>query len=176
MYYPIMMQGKQINALVVGGGKVGYRKCKTLLEAGAQVTVIAPTLNKEFLTLINQYPEQLTVQWSKFHPKFLNRPYHLVFAATNSKEVQTRIHLHCRAKGLLCNDTANGKKSDFINCLYTETEEVVLAFSTKGNGPKILQEMKEDFQDRYEKQWAKRVREYGEERRSRLRRGEQACT
>ena len=41
-YYPIHLDIKNRNCLVVGGGAVGTRKVNTLLECGARVTVVSP--------------------------------------------------------------------------------------------------------------------------------------
>jgi precorrin-2 dehydrogenase/sirohydrochlorin ferrochelatase len=43
-YYPAFLNLHGKKAVVVGGGKVAERKALALLEAGAQVTVISPTL------------------------------------------------------------------------------------------------------------------------------------
>ena len=40
-YYPIFLDLKDRPVLVVGAGKVGLRKTRALLEAGARVTVVA---------------------------------------------------------------------------------------------------------------------------------------
>ena len=43
-YYPIYLDMRGRNALVVGGGAVGSRKAQTLLRAGARVTVVSPLI------------------------------------------------------------------------------------------------------------------------------------
>jgi len=40
-YYPVYLDIKDRDCLVVGGGSVGTRKVKTLLECGAKVTVVS---------------------------------------------------------------------------------------------------------------------------------------
>jgi len=41
-YYPIYLDLSQRRVVVVGAGKVGMRKIRGLLDAGAQVTVVSP--------------------------------------------------------------------------------------------------------------------------------------
>ena len=41
-YYPVNLDIRNRNCLVVGGGAVGTRKVKTLVECGATVTVVSP--------------------------------------------------------------------------------------------------------------------------------------
>ena len=42
--YPLILDGTAIDALVVGGGAVATRKTLALLDAGASVRVVAPTV------------------------------------------------------------------------------------------------------------------------------------
>ena len=46
-YLPIFLSLHRRPVVVVGGGNVALRKVTTLLEAGAQVTVIAPVLDPQ---------------------------------------------------------------------------------------------------------------------------------
>ncbi len=41
-YYPVNLDIRHQSCLVVGGGAVGTRKVKTLLDCGAAVTVVSP--------------------------------------------------------------------------------------------------------------------------------------
>ena len=45
--YPIMLEGRRINALVVGGGPVATRKVRALLDSDARVHVVAPDVSAE---------------------------------------------------------------------------------------------------------------------------------
>ena len=44
-YYPVHLDIQNRNCLVVGGGAVGTRKVVTLLDCGANVTVISPLIS-----------------------------------------------------------------------------------------------------------------------------------
>ena len=44
-YYPVNLNIKNKNCLVVGAGEVGLRKIKTLLECGANVFVVAKEIS-----------------------------------------------------------------------------------------------------------------------------------
>ena len=53
-YYPICLDIKGRLCLVVGGGRVGTRKVKTLLACGARVTVVSPAMSDELAELAGQ--------------------------------------------------------------------------------------------------------------------------
>ncbi len=42
--YPVLLEGTRIEALVVGGGTVAWRKARVLLECGAHVRMVAPRI------------------------------------------------------------------------------------------------------------------------------------
>ncbi len=42
--YPVLLEGTRIEALVVGGGTVAWRKARVLLECGARVRMVAPRI------------------------------------------------------------------------------------------------------------------------------------
>lgn len=44
-WYPVSLNLKGRNCLIVGGGKVAERKLKSLIKAEANVTLIAPNIN-----------------------------------------------------------------------------------------------------------------------------------
>ncbi|WP_231267042.1 NAD(P)-dependent oxidoreductase, partial [Clostridium botulinum] len=50
-----MLDIRNRNVVVVGGGKVAFRKTKKLLEFGANVILISPQLINEFNDLKNIY-------------------------------------------------------------------------------------------------------------------------
>jgi len=50
-YYPVVLYVKGRRCLVVGGGKVAFRKVASLLEEEACVTVISPSFTEDLLKL-----------------------------------------------------------------------------------------------------------------------------
>ena len=49
--YPIMLNIQGKSAMVVGGGRIAYRKIKSLLKSGAQVTIVSPKLHEDIVAL-----------------------------------------------------------------------------------------------------------------------------
>jgi glutamyl-tRNA reductase len=96
---PISLLVKDRAFLVVGGGKVALRKVRSLLDAGADVTVVSPEAREELHDLVRQ--GRIRHLARIFHDDDLNGVY-LAFAATNDKATNLRVLAGCRAGGVLC--------------------------------------------------------------------------
>lgn len=91
-------------ALVVGGGPVALRRTRTLLDAGLNVTVVAPALHPGFGTLPVR-AEQRAYRTGDA------RGMRIVVAATDQAAVNDRVSTEARAGGALVNhagDAARG--------------------------------------------------------------------
>ncbi|NUQ35859.1 MAG: hypothetical protein HUU29_13075, partial [Planctomycetaceae bacterium] len=75
--------------LVIGGGRIGTRKALALIQAGANITVIAPELHDE----LRPYLANGRIRWinRKYRTLDLNEPAVLIFAATDDGELNARI-------------------------------------------------------------------------------------
>ena len=63
-YYPINLNLKDKECLVIGAGRVAERKVRRLLECGAQVSVIAPLVTPRLKTLAGKKK----ITWGKLNP------------------------------------------------------------------------------------------------------------
>ena len=109
--------------VIVGGGAVAVRKVKTLLEAGAtRVVVVSPTFHEQMP------PEVKRVQESYESPHLDGAG--LVYAATDSTDVNDRVVRDAKSRGLLVNRLDDGvPPGDFVTPAAWRHGEVVLAVS-----------------------------------------------
>jgi uroporphyrin-III C-methyltransferase/precorrin-2 dehydrogenase/sirohydrochlorin ferrochelatase len=99
-YLPLFIRLTGEPVLVVGGGSVAARKISLLQRAGAVVRIVAPEISAETRTLVDEHG-------LKLEP----RPYvaadldgvRLVVSATDDAEVNERVFLDARSRGLLVN-------------------------------------------------------------------------
>lgn len=86
--YPIMLHVKNKNVIVVGGGKVAYKKITSLLIAGADITVISPTV----ISPIKKLVDEGQLRW---HQKTVKnedlRDAFVIIAATNNEKINKLI-------------------------------------------------------------------------------------
>ena len=87
--YPVLLEGRAISALVVGGGRVALRKVRDLLAAGGRVRVIAPSLIDDLVALEGR-TKDLTIVRRRFRDGDIDDAT-LVIAATDDRSVNARV-------------------------------------------------------------------------------------
>lgn len=140
--YPIMLNLAGKSCMVVGGGRVAARKVKSLLDAGALVTLISPELVPSLTSLAEQ--NQIVWQPSVFSTDLLEtiQPF-LVFAATDSIEVNQRVATEARKRGLLVNVVDGSVDSDFSNMSVVRRSPITIGISTNGASPALAAYLKQ---------------------------------
>jgi cobalt-precorrin 5A hydrolase/precorrin-3B C17-methyltransferase len=138
--YPITLtQLAGAKAVVVGGGPVGERKMRGLLEAGASARLISPEATPQLQTWANEG----RIEW-------LRRPYQpgdlaearLVFAATNQRQVNAQVAVEARQLGLLCNVSDQPAEGDFHVPAVHRQPGLMVAVSTNGESPRRAQQIR----------------------------------
>lgn len=135
-YFPLFMELKDRDCLVVGGGRVAWRKVKVLMDFGAQVSVVAPEIISEIGELL---PVQLLER------EFLEADVQgrtLVVAATDDEVLNRRISGLCQEHGIPVNVVDQTQDCSFIFPAYVKQGEVVAAFSSGGQSPVMTQYLK----------------------------------
>jgi siroheme synthase-like protein len=134
-YYPIFLDLRDRPVLVIGAGRVALRKTKGLLESAAKVTVVAPDVLPEF--------DDLPV-------RVLRRPFRaadlagvvLVFAATADRQVNHRIGIAAKGRGVFANIADSAGECDFVVPARVNRGDVQVAISTGGESPRVSAELR----------------------------------
>jgi glutamyl-tRNA reductase len=117
--------------LVVGGGKVAWRKIQLLLDAGAQVTAVSPEACPEVAELIEK--GLITHAGRPFETHDVEGAA-LVYAATNSRGVNRKVLENCREQNILCCCVdGNWAQSDFTTPAIARHNQLMLSVSSGGN-------------------------------------------
>lgn len=130
-FFPLFINLRNKNALVIGAGKIAFRKVETLLKYGAKVTVITKEIKEEkFFNLKN-----IDIKIGEFSETLLENRF-IVVAATDNPEFNRYIYELCNSKNILVNNITSKEE---MNCRFAsilETEEYQIAISANGNPTK----------------------------------------
>lgn len=150
-YYPILLDLKGKKALVVGGGKVAWRKIDTLLEYGARVHVIAKELN----AILRAYVEQGKIKYlgAEFSEKHLSNVF-LVIAATDDSQMNQEISEAAKSRGLLINAVDQPADCNFIVPSVIRRGDLQIAVSTSGRSPALAKKVREDLENAFGLEYA----------------------
>jgi precorrin-2 dehydrogenase / sirohydrochlorin ferrochelatase len=134
VFYPLFMDLRDRQVLVVGGGPVAERKVDSLVEAGAAVTVVAPSVTPR----LQQHAEAGSIRAFKreFAPSDLDNAL-LVISATDVPAIQEEVAAAARARAILINTVDHPRLCDFIVPAVVRRGDVILAISTSGTSPAL---------------------------------------
>ncbi|MDR6226628.1 precorrin-2 dehydrogenase/sirohydrochlorin ferrochelatase family protein [Desmospora profundinema] len=161
--YPLMVDLKGKSAVVVGGGRVAARKVKSLLEVGAQVTIISPVLDVELTKEVEAGNADWKRQW--FSPEVLHEAW-VVVAATNDRDVNAQV---ARAAGdrRLVNVVDQPELGNCHFPAYLRRGRLTLAVSTGGASPRLAQQIRDGWKKEFDDTWTERLEQLYRERRKR---------
>jgi precorrin-2 dehydrogenase / sirohydrochlorin ferrochelatase len=132
-FYPVSLNVSGQTCLVVGGGKVAARKAQTLLDCGAIVTVIAPSLGGDMEALI----PALHALERRPYRRHDAKPFRLVVTATGIAEVDGAVYADAEAAGVWANSADDLARSSFILPAVHRDGAVTVAVSTGGLSPAL---------------------------------------
>jgi precorrin-2 dehydrogenase/sirohydrochlorin ferrochelatase len=150
-YYPAYLDLRGRPCLVIGGGAVAERKTVSLLEAGADVTVVSPSLSNKLHEL--SLSGKITHINRNFEEQDLSGRF-LAIAATGFPEVNRRAAQACRKLHLLVNVASPPEDSTFIVPSRIERGELLIAVSTSGASPALAKKIRQELEERYGPEYA----------------------
>lgn len=138
MLLNVDMSGKR--AVIIGGGRVARRKAEVLLEAGADVRVVAPELSEE-LTLLAE-AGKLSVRYAHYEECDLDGMF-LVVAATNNVEINRQVSNDAGSKKLMVCVADDSESGNFSFPALLHRGNVEIAVSTGGCCPSLAVELRD---------------------------------
>ena len=123
-------------ALVVGGGTVAARKVRALIDAAFAVTVVAP----EVQPAIESLPA-VAVRKRMFLPADLDG-HALVFACTNSRDLNRVVGELARAAGIPVNVADRQEESSFFSTATVQGPDWRVGVSTGGRDPGLAKRLR----------------------------------
>jgi len=139
-FLPLFVDLVDRPVLVVGGGKVGLRKTRELLECGARVKVVSPA----FLEGFEGLPvEAVGRRWQVSDLDGML----MVFAATDDEQANRLVHEACRARSVLCNVVDVTALCDFHSVASVRSGDMAIALHSGGRAPGLSAWLRRRLQD-----------------------------
>ena len=131
-FFPVFLNLRQRDCIVIGGGEVASRKISLLLDAGAYVTVYSPVLGET----LRRWAEEGKIRHvaQEFRPEML-KDCALVIAATDDIAVNRRVSEAAKANGIPVNVVDQPDLCTFIMPSIIDRSPVTIAVSTGGRSP-----------------------------------------
>nr|WP_244169822.1 NAD(P)-dependent oxidoreductase [Paenibacillus helianthi] len=137
-----MLELQDQRVVVIGGGAVAERKVVALIEAGAAVVLVSPSLTGTLAALA----EAGRLSW-------ISRPYapgdirgaFLVYAASNDAAVNESVAREARSLGLPVNVASRAEAGSFITPGVLRRGRLTVAVSTSGAGPSAAAKITEQL-------------------------------
>lgn len=142
-YFPVFLDAKHLNCLVVGAGEVGARKLELILKTPAKVTVVSPEAVPTVRRLIDE--NQLRFHHRKFEESDLDNT-NIVFVATDDESVNQHIHDLATARGILVNVVDNTPLCKFITPSIVDRSPIIIAMSSGGVAPVLLRYLRQKLE------------------------------
>jgi precorrin-2 dehydrogenase / sirohydrochlorin ferrochelatase len=145
-YLPIFIDASARHCVVIGGGEIAERKTRSLIEAGAEVTVVSPSLTAGLAAIANGGGIRhlaRTYQAGDLEGAFL------AFAATGEIATERAAAAEARARGVPINVADVPELCSFIAPAVIQRGGLQIAISTGGASPAFARKIREELEDRF---------------------------
>lgn len=131
-WYPVLLDLRGRNCLVVGGGQVGARKAAGLLDCGATVTMVSISVNADARSLVGRSGFELVER--AYRTSDL-RGVWLVVTAIDDSATTARVHDDAETARVWMNAADDPKNCSVILPATHRDGDVLIAVSTGGASP-----------------------------------------
>jgi precorrin-2 dehydrogenase / sirohydrochlorin ferrochelatase len=145
-YYPVNLDIRNRNCLVVGGGDVGTRKVMTLLECDAKVTVVTKHATEKLKKLANM--NRITLKHRSYLASDLYGMF-MVIGATDDQKLNKQLHSDAESRNLLCNIADRPESCNFILPAIVNQGDLVISISTSGKSPGFAKKLRKDMEKEF---------------------------
>ncbi len=142
--FPISLKLQQQPCLIVGGGRIAYRKAVLLAKAGAIINVIAPEIDAQLLALVTQSHGHYVA--TKFEDQCDDlgrlRKYRLVIAATDNPATNQQVFEVCEAENVLVNSVDDLPHCRFMVPAIVDRSPLVISIASNGTSPVLSRQIR----------------------------------
>lgn len=129
-YTYISMMSSKLRVGIIGGGKVGYLKCKNFYKKGCKVEVLSLSFIDEFYSL-----ENIKLINGSYNKEFLDDK-HIIVIATDNHKKNLEIKRDCENKSKIYIFAPNYLKGIAVSPMQGDLNNISFAINTKSGNPK----------------------------------------
>ena len=146
--YPIFVKLHELKLLIVGAGEVGYEKLSFILKSSpnANVTIVAPWISPEVLSLIEEQEPKVTIHQRPFEKEDV-KGHDLVIAATNIKQLNIEVQKIAKVEKILVNVADTPELCDFYLGAIVTRGPLKVAISTNGQSPTFAKRFRQVLEE-----------------------------
>jgi siroheme synthase-like protein len=159
--YPVALELSGRRCVVTGGGREAEVKARALLDADADVVVIAPRVTDGLDDLVRR--GELAHLARRYRPGDLRGAF-LVIAADSDRTVRAAVFAEAEAERVLCNAVDDVEHCHFAVPSIVRRGELLFAISTGGRAPALAKRLRRRLTEQFGWQWEALVDVLGEVR------------
>ncbi len=149
-YYPVCLDVRGKNCIVVGGGDVGARKVATLFDCGAIVKVVSMNFSSACKKFQSKGVSLIT---KEYRSEDLDDMF-LVIGATDNTDVNKKISEDAEKKNMLCNIADYPQACNFILPAVVRRGDLIITASTSGKSPAFAKKLKKELENQFGQEYA----------------------
>ena len=142
--YPVYLELRNKQAVLVGAGAVAVRKAKSLAAAGANVRVVAPAIEAAFEESCKEL--NFEIIRDSYSKDYIQDAF-LVIAATNDNAINTKIFGDCQQLRILCNVVDVPNLCNFYVPAVIQRGDLQIAIGTNGKCPAYAAHLRRKLED-----------------------------
>lgn len=141
--FPVFLKTEELRFLVIGGGKIGLEKTRTLLKQNEhiRITVISPEIREDLKLLATLHPG-ITLEYRFFDEADLDDA-DIVIITTDHPELNKEIRNAAHKRKLLVNAADQPALCDFYLGSTVQKGNLKIAVSTNGKSPVLARRFRE---------------------------------
>lgn len=142
-YFPMFVDISEEKVVVIGGGRIGKRRLKTLMEFVNQVILIEPNPDEEIQEL--EQDKKIMLIQDLYHIKYIQDAY-MVVAATDVREVNQQVKDDCcqiekdTGRKIYVNISDKRELNDFYFPGVVIAQDLVVGINSGGASPALVKE------------------------------------
>jgi precorrin-2 dehydrogenase/sirohydrochlorin ferrochelatase len=140
LYFPMFVDLSDKRVIIIGGGRIGRRRAKSLCSFADNVTIITKEVSEELEALAAE--EKIIIKHKAFEVGDIYEA-DIVVAATDSDKINNDIHGICKSLGITVNVASDKSKCDFYFPGIILDEDIVVGVSANGRDHKMAKSVTE---------------------------------